>query len=102
MASASLSPGPHDGLLVVTLGARGSMMLDGDQLHVEPAVTVQAVDTTGAGDIFRAGFIYGMRRGLRGRELLRVANAAAAASCTHMGAMASAPTEGEVARLLGS
>ncbi|MGE3404135.1 MAG: carbohydrate kinase family protein [Vicinamibacterales bacterium] len=92
----------HDGLLVVTLGARGSMMLEGDQLHVEPAFTAQAVDTTGAGDIFRAGFIYGMRRGLRGRDLLRVANAAAAVSCTRTGAMTSAPSLNEVEALLAS
>lgn len=92
----------HDGLLVVTLGPRGSMMLERDQLRVEPAFPVQAVDTTGAGDIFRAGFIWGMRRGFRGRDLLRAANAAAALACTQRGAMTSTPSLKEVEALLAS
>src|SRR5678815_685303 len=37
----------HSGRLCVTLGSRGSMLLDGDQLHSVPAPTVRAVDATG-------------------------------------------------------
>lgn len=91
----------HEGLLVVTLGARGSLMLDGDRLHYEPAFPVAAVDTTGAGDVFRAGFICGMRRGLTGGALLRFANAAAAVSCTRAGAMTAVPAKEEVDGLMG-
>ena len=48
----------HPGLLVVTLGARGCMALQGDQLHYAPGYPMDVVDTTGAGDVFRGGFIY--------------------------------------------
>src|SRR5688500_14805068 len=49
------------GLLVMTRGDRGAAALDGDRFHVAPAFTVKVVDGTGAGDIFRAGFIYALR-----------------------------------------
>ncbi len=81
----------HDGLLCVTLGARGSMLLDGDTLHHEPARPVTVVDSTGAGDVFRGAFIYALLRGDTSRDILRFANAAAAVSCTRIGAIASVP-----------
>ena len=56
---------------------------------------MHAVDTTGAGDVFRAAFIYGLLKGLPPRDMLRFANAAAAVSCTRAGAMASVPTTDE-------
>jgi sugar/nucleoside kinase (ribokinase family) len=90
----------HDGLLCVTLGASGAMMLAGDELVIEPAFPVKAVDTTGAGDVFRAAFIYGMLKGWPPREMLRFANAAAAVSCTRAGAMASVPALPDVQRTL--
>ncbi len=87
----------HDGMLCVTLGARGAMLLDGDTLHHEPARPVKAVDTTGAGDVFRGAFIYALLRGdTPAADILRFANAAAAVSCTRVGAMASAPTLADV------
>ena len=89
----------HQGDLCVTLGAAGSAMLSGDELVREPAVQVIAVDTTGAGDVFRAAFIYAMLNGYSARETLRSANAAAAAACTRRGAMAGVPSREEVERL---
>lgn len=82
----------HDGLLCVTLGSRGAMLLDGDTLHHEPGRPVEAVDTTGAGDVFRGAFIYALLRGDPPRDILRFANAAAAVSCTRVGAIASVPS----------
>ena len=52
---------------------------------------VEAVDTTGSGDVFRAGFIYGLLAGWPLDRTLRLANAAAALSCTRLGAMAGIP-----------
>jgi len=83
---------PHHAMVVVTRGARGAMMLTGDEVIEEPGIAVKVVDTTGAGDIFRGAFIYALLRGDAPRDVLRVANAAAAISCTRMGAMASVPT----------
>ena len=57
---------------------------------VPPVVSVKP------GDVFRAGFIYGMLTGLATAAVLRVGCAAAALSCTKHGAMASVPTREEL------
>lgn len=88
------------GPLVVTLGARGAAALDGDEMIEAAGFRVDAVDTTGAGDVFRAGFIAALLDGAPLKDILRFANAAAAISCTRRGAMASVPTRAEVARAL--
>lgn len=90
----------HDGLLCVTLGVRGAMALDGDHLIHVPAFAVDALDTTGAGDVFRGGFIHGLLHGWPLETTLRFANAAAAVSCTRLGAMASVPSAEEAQRLI--
>jgi sugar/nucleoside kinase (ribokinase family) len=90
----------HAGLLCVTLGDRGAMALEGDAVHYVPAFHVDALDTTGAGDVFRAGFIYALLRGDRPDATLRFANAAAALSCTREGALGSEPTLAETERLM--
>ena len=90
----------HTGLLCVTLGSRGSMLLDGDHLHCEPAQTVRAVDATGAGDVFRGAVIYALLRGDSPVDILRFANVAAALSCTREGALDSVPTRREVEEFL--
>jgi sugar/nucleoside kinase (ribokinase family) len=90
----------HGGLLVVTLGARGCMALEGDHLHFAPGFQVDVVDTTGAGDVFRGGFIYGYLQGWAIDRVLRFANAAAAVSVGRLGAMNGAPRMEDVERLL--
>lgn len=90
----------HPGMLCVTLGPEGAMLLVEDELIVEKGFQVHAVDTTGAGDVFRAAFIYGMLNGYPPRRMLRFANAAAALSCTRAGAMAGVPALDAVERLL--
>ena len=60
----------HDGVLCVTLGDQGAVALEGDTLYREPAFLVHAVDTTGAGDVFRGGFIYALVQGLPIQEAL--------------------------------
>lgn len=91
----------NDGLLCMTLGENGSLALEGDRVHHSPAFKVDVKDTTGAGDVFRAGFIYGLLQGWSVPELLRFANAAAALSCTKLGAIASVPALNEVLALAG-
>jgi sugar/nucleoside kinase (ribokinase family) len=90
----------HDGLLCVTLGAHGAMLLAGDECISAPGFVVKAVDTTGAGDVFRAALIYALLKEYPPREMVRFANAAAAVSCTRAGAMAGVPAMREVAALL--
>ena len=90
----------HAGLLCVTLGTNGAMALDGDRIIHSPAFAVNAVDTTGSGDVFRAGFVFGTLAGWPTEEVLRFSNAAAAVSVTRLGAMAGAPCLSEVEALL--
>jgi sugar/nucleoside kinase (ribokinase family) len=92
----------HPGLLVVTMGADGAAALDGGDFLRVPAFSVSAVDTTGAGDVFRGGLIYATLRGWPVVESLRFANAAAAASCLTLGAMAGVPDLDAVRGILES
>jgi sugar/nucleoside kinase (ribokinase family) len=91
----------HDGLLVVTRGHLGAMALDGDRLIDSPGFKVNVRDTTGSGDIFRAGFIYAWLNGWPVDRVLRFANAAAALSCTRFGAMDGIPDLEEALELEG-
>ena len=89
-----------DNVLIVTLGEHGSSALEGDRFYHEPAFKVHAVDTTGAGDVFRGGFIYALVNRLPMDQALRTANAAAAVSCTRLGALNGVPTLAEVRELM--
>jgi sugar/nucleoside kinase (ribokinase family) len=60
------------------------------------------VDTTGAGDVFRAGFLFALLRGWSTEDTLRFANAAAAVSCTRLGALGGIPSLHEVEELVAS
>ena len=73
-------------LTAATLGEEGVLAWDGTQLHYASAFRVQPVDTTGAGDIFHAGFIYGLLQGWPLSRQLDFACAAAALNCTAVGA----------------
>ena len=90
-------------LVCATLGERGSLALvAGEEVRTQP-FRVPVVDTTGAGDAFRGGFIGGWLAGGRETdcvEVLRYANAVAALKCRRLGARAGLPTRPEVDRLL--
>jgi sulfofructose kinase len=73
-------------LTAATLGEGGVLAWDGERLLHRAAYRVPAVDTTGAGDIFHAGFIYGLLRGWELERQLDFACAAAALNCTCQGA----------------
>src|ERR1700723_3474694 len=73
-------------LTAATLGHEGGIAWDGSQFHYAAAFRVESVDTTGAGDIFHAGFIYGLLQGWPLARQLDFACAAAALNCTAIGA----------------
>jgi sulfofructose kinase len=90
-------------LVAMTQGARGALA------HVEGRFIASSAfrppvirDTTGAGDAFRGGFIYGLCKGLSIEETMRVANAVAALQCREMGARDGLPTEAELKEFLAS
>ncbi len=65
----------------VTLGSKGYVAVDGGRVIKRPAFPVEALDTTGCGDVFHAGFIYGLIQGWTvDRSLDRAAWAAAQVS----------------------
>ncbi len=75
----------------VTLGAEGyAAWFDGRTLR-RPAYEVEAVDTTGCGDVFHAGFIYGLLKGWRPEESLEYAAWAASRVSTALGGRAGIP-----------
>ena len=97
---AALSRAP---LVCVTLGKEGSLALvNGTELRV-PAFPIDVVDTTGAGDLFRAGLIarwLAMPIQPEAEDLLRYASAVAALNCRGLGAQTAAPSAAEVQALL--
>jgi sulfofructose kinase len=73
-------------LTAATLGENGVLAWNGKQIHHVSAYSVPVVDTTGAGDIFHAGFIYGLVQNWPLERQLDFACAAAALNCTSVGA----------------
>ena len=82
----------------VTLGARGALIYCEGLFFESPAFAVPGGcrDTTGAGDAFHAGFIYGMLRGEDLETCMKLGNAVAALKCRGLGARAALPTAGEL------
>jgi len=77
----------YGGLLTAaTLGPDGVLAWDGQQFHYTAAYNVPVIDTTGAGDIFHAGFIYGLLQKWPLDRQLDFACAAAALNCMAVGA----------------
>lgn len=81
-----------DGKLLMKLGARGSRWRDVEV----PAIAVEALDSTAAGDVYNAGLAVGLSEGKDMREAMRFATVAAGLSVTRKGAQSSAPTRDEV------
>ncbi len=74
-------------LAAVTRGEKGCIVLDrGDAIEVAAAPVAQVVDTTGAGDLFAAGFVTGLVRGLDHAACARLGALAAAEIIQHLGA----------------
>ena len=76
---------------IVKLGKDGAIAAcDGERFRVEP-LPVNAIDTTGAGDAFAGGFIYGLLNGLSFTETLRAASICGALSTTALGGATRVP-----------
>jgi len=75
--------GPRE--VVITLGARGSIGLDGHGMVRQAAFPVTSRDTTGAGDVFHGAYIYGLLQGWPMARCMAYASAAAALKCMNGG-----------------
>jgi ribokinase len=79
---------------VIKLGPRGSRWIAGGPNHIDvaaPAPCVRVVDTTGAGDAFNGGFLFGLLGGRSPRECLRIGNFVGARSTLAAGGVAALP-----------
>jgi sugar/nucleoside kinase (ribokinase family) len=76
----------HATNVALTLGADGSLLMHGDQVYPIEGVRAQAVDTTGAGDMYAAGILYGLTHGMSWKQAGQLASHAAARIVSQMGA----------------
>lgn len=87
--------------VTVTLGADGSRtLLRNGRLIDQPAFDVDVVDTTGCGDVFHGGYIYGLLRRWSMDHVLRFASACAALKATALGGRSGIPDRAAVDRFL--
>lgn len=87
-------------VVVVTAGEQGSWCASAEGVFHTPAFPVEVMDTTGAGDVFHGGFLYGLLSGWPLREVARFASATAALKCRAYGGRAGIPHIDEVRELL--
>ena len=78
-------------VVAVKLGEKGCFVTDGEEQHAIEAFKTGVVDTTGAGDAFCAGFLYGLLNGTSLLECGRIGNFVASRKVTRMGARAGLP-----------
>ena len=81
---------------IVTLGAKGALLVTVDQTVYVPARVVQVVDTTAAGDAFVGGLTVALLRGFELAEAVRYATCAGTLATTVLGAQTSLPSEDQV------
>ena len=79
-------------VVTVTRGAHGSLTWSGGEIFAVPADGVAVVDTTGAGDVFHGGYLYGILQGWELHKTVTFASTVAALSCRVMGGSAGIPT----------
>jgi len=88
------------GFTTVTLGKRGSVTFANDKVISCPAFSVETVDTTGAGDVFHGGYLYGLLQKWPFEDTIQFASAVAAMKCRKLGGRAGIPRLAEVQQFL--
>ncbi len=95
--------GPYDGLVAVTRGAQGALLLDrGRQIADATPPEIEPVDGTGAGDAFVAALVLGLLEQRSPADALTRACAAGALAASRPGAQPSLPTEAELDAILST
>ena len=88
-------------VVILTLGERGALLVEGAGVEHIPAIKVDAVDPTGAGDAFIGSLAVYLGEGLPLRDAIRRANVVAALSVTRIGTQISFPERAEADAFLG-
>ncbi|MGH9574609.1 MAG: carbohydrate kinase family protein [Candidatus Acidiferrales bacterium] len=89
-------------LTAATLGHDGVLAFDGTQFFYSPAFNIRVADTTGAGDIFHAGFLYALLQNWTIQRQLDFACAAAGLNCTAVGARGNIAPISDIERLIAT
>ncbi|MCH7691065.1 MAG: hypothetical protein IIA17_08480 [candidate division Zixibacteria bacterium] len=88
------------GTIVVTAGIKGSTGYESGRFYKQPAYKVKNVDTTGAGDAFHTGYIFGLLKKEDLKERLHLGAAVAAIKCTIAGSRAGLPGPKQLSNFL--
>ena len=92
----------HCEIACLTRSSKGSVILSGDEVHIiDPMPLDSVVDTTGAGDQFAAGFLYGYTQGMDLRKCGEIATLTATEVISHVGARPDVNLKELVERELG-
>ena len=83
-------------MTTITLGERGSISFVHDEIIEVPAFKVEVADTTGAGDVFHGGYVYGLLKGWSINDCVRFGSAVAAIKCREIGGRAGIPSLNDV------
>ena len=90
--------GPKE--VIITRGSKGSVGLNDGEILFQKAFSIAPVDTTGAGDVYHGGYIYGLLQGWNMPECMRFASATAALKCREIGARKGIPRLEEIGEFL--
>ncbi|MBO4670484.1 MAG: ribokinase [Bacteroidales bacterium] len=85
--------------VIITMGSKGSLVCTPETAVLVPSRKVQAVDTTGAGDVYNGALVAALSKGSGLIEAARIATLASSISVTRMGAQTSAPYANEIENL---
>lgn len=98
----ALSKADHitTGQVYVTLGDKGCVWLDDNNIKQHPGFKVNVVDTTGAGDVFHGAFAFALANGYSIDNVVEFANAVAALKCTKAGGRDGIPSIEQVKEFL--
>jgi len=86
--------------VVITMGAMGVFVTDGERGEMLPRLDVDAIDTTGAGDAYNGGFVTALSEGRDLFAAARYGNAAGALSVTRLGTAPAMPSRAEIDALV--
>ncbi|MFH8107742.1 MAG: carbohydrate kinase [Candidatus Aenigmatarchaeota archaeon] len=87
-------------LIGIKMGARGSMIIQGNKIVKMPAIRVKVIDTTGAGDAWNAGLLFSLINGYDLITSAKIANICGALCVSKKGAITALPKKNEVLRML--
>lgn len=87
-------------IIVVKMGKKGSYATDGEQSHFTKAISTECMDTTGAGDAYNTGFLFGLINGEKLEDSCLLGNYVASCSVEDFGATKNLPKSSKLKDLL--